>query len=682
MKNDSKKVVMCVDDSISNLKYIEHILKNRFQLILKMSGEEAIEELSHLRKKPDLILLDVIMPGIDGFETYRRIKQQKENEKIPVVFLTGDTNVETEESGMELGADDFIVKPIDPITLQYRLTRILEYDAMRKTLTERLVEKEKESEKLMIQLITTIANTIDSRTGFTRYYSMRVSQYAEEIARRLGLSLDECKKARYMGLIHGIGMISVPTNIYSKMGKLSDEEFDEVKKHTLIGSQMLSNIPSLDGAADVALYHHERYDGKGYPYGLKGEEIPLMARIISAASALVAMNSDRPYREKMSFEEIRKIFAAESAKQFDPQVVSVVLKILEDGINFDEDTFRRMFRNTYKADEERLVSDFLFQYTKDIELSTKTDALTGLWDRSFLEERVGNYLANNHSGVLIMLDMDNFKYVNDTFGHITGDSMLIRFSTALRSMIRNEDIVSRVGGDEFCIFMTGNISRLECEKKATRILEHLETVFRDISQINQCVTVSMGIAIAPDDGEDFITLYKKADAALYHVKKNGKNGFYFYGEDVVEDRPKSFEQQSRASIEEIERIINVSDERGGAFEVEYNAFQDIYQFVKRSQERDEKTVQLLLFTVAFKEEVPPEAANECMEALRDAIRVSLRRGDVTNHFSGSQYVVLLMGASTENASVIAERISRSFVKNTQDRFKVGLSYDISEVKTD
>ena len=207
---------MCVDDSISNLKYIEHILKNRFQLILKKSGEEAIEELIGLRRKPDLILLDVIMPGMDGFETYKKIRENEELARIPVVFLTGDTDIETEENGLELGADDFIVKPIDPITLQYRLTRILEYDAMRKTLTERLAEKEKESEKLMIQLVTTIANTIDSRTGFMRFYSMRVSQYAEEISRRLGLSIDECKKARYMGLVHGIGMISVPTNIYSK----------------------------------------------------------------------------------------------------------------------------------------------------------------------------------------------------------------------------------------------------------------------------------------------------------------------------------------------------------------------------------------------------------------------------------------------------------------------------------
>ena len=673
---------MCVDDSISNLKYIEHILKNRFQLILKKSGEEAIEELIGLRRKPDLILLDVIMPGMDGFETYKKIRENEELARIPVVFLTGDTDIETEENGLELGADDFIVKPIDPITLQYRLTRILEYDAMRKTLTERLAEKEKESEKLMIQLVTTIANTIDSRTGFMRFYSMRVSQYAEEISRRLGLSIDECKKARYMGLVHGIGMISVPTNIYSKTGKLNEEEYNEIKKHTLTGSQMLSNLPTLDGASDVALYHHERYDGRGYPSGLKGEEIPLMARIISAASALVAMNSDRPYREKMSFEEIREVFEAERGKQFDPKIVDVVLKILDDNIHFDEDTFKKMFRQTFKADEERLVSDFLFQYTKDIELSTRTDALTGLWDRNYIEDRVGSYLANNHRGVLIMLDMDNFKYVNDTFGHITGDSMLIRFSTALRSMIRNEDIVSRVGGDEFCIFMTGSISRHECENKASRILEHLETVFRDISNINDKVTVSMGIAIAPDDGEDFITLYKKADAALYHVKQNGKNGFYFYGEDVTEERPKSFEQQSRASISEVERMINIPDEKGGAFEVEYNAFQDIYQFVKRSQERDEKTVQLLLFTVSFNESVSPEGTNGCMEALRDAIRLSLRRGDVSNHFSGSQYVVLLMGASDENARVIAERISDCFKSNIEGRFDVDLSYDINEVKAE
>lgn len=673
---------MCVDDSISNLKYIEHILKNRFQLILKKSGEEALEELAHIRKKPDLILLDVIMPGMDGFETYKRIREKEDNSHIPVVFLTGDTDVETEENGLELGADDFIVKPIDPITLQYRLTRILEYDAMRKTLTERLVEKEQESERLMIQLITTIANTIDSRTGFTRFYSMRVSQYAEEIASRLGLSIEECKKARYMGLIHGIGMISVPANVYSKTGKLSDEEYDEVKRHTLIGSQMLSNMPALEGASEVALYHHERYDGKGYPEGLKGEEIPLMARIINAASALVAMNSERPYREKMSFDEIRKVFAAESAKQFDPQIVSVVLKILDDGISFDETTFQKMFRETYKADEERLVSDFLFQYTKDIEIATKTDALTGLWDRSYIEERVGHYLENNNNGVLIMLDMDNFKYVNDTFGHITGDSMLIRFSTALRSMIRNEDIVSRVGGDEFCIFMTGTLSRKECENKASRILEHLETVFRDISQINESVSVSMGIAMAPDDGEDFITLYKHADAALYHVKQNGKNGYYFYGEDVKEDRPKSFEQQSKASILEVERMINIPDERGGAFEVEYNAFQDIYQFVKRSQEREDKTVQLLLFTVSFKESMSLDDTNKCMESLRDAIRISLRRGDVSNHFSGSQYVVLLMGANRENSQIIANRISTTFLKDVEGKFNVGLSFDINEVKAE
>ncbi|MCR5627889.1 MAG: response regulator, partial [Lachnospiraceae bacterium] len=211
-----RKTVMAVDDSITNLKYIEHILKNGFNIILKKSGSEAIEELNRMRDKPDLIMLDVNMPGMDGFETYKKIRENNANARIPVVFLTGETDSETEENGLELGADDFIIKPVDPITLQYRISRILEYDAMKKSLEQKLLDKEIESEKLMFQLIITISNTIDSRSGFMRYNSILVAQYAEEVAKRLGMNSEDIRKIKYMGLLHDIGMIVVPTTIISK----------------------------------------------------------------------------------------------------------------------------------------------------------------------------------------------------------------------------------------------------------------------------------------------------------------------------------------------------------------------------------------------------------------------------------------------------------------------------------
>ena len=273
-----KKHIYIVDDSKTILKHAEGVLIGSYKISLFQSGQTALEQMH--RDIPDLILLDINMPDMDGYTVFRRMKDSTLLCKIPVIFLTADTKQESEIMGLEMGAMDYITKPFSPLVMQSRISRILELEDLRKHLEQLVREQTEETQKIFIQAITTITYAVDAKDRYTKGHSVRVAQYCLAIAKKLSWSKQDCLNLYYTALLHDIGKIGIPDSILNKPVKLTDEEYRLVRNHPIMGANILRPITMVPQICDGAKYHHERYDGKGYPYGLKGNDIPYIARII------------------------------------------------------------------------------------------------------------------------------------------------------------------------------------------------------------------------------------------------------------------------------------------------------------------------------------------------------------------------------------------------------------------
>ena len=313
-----------------NLKLAERILtKNDVQVTKLVSGEELLGFLKD--NHPDLILLDINMPGMDGFETMKRLRaEETEIVDIPVVFLTSENDTNTEKQALALGAKDFIRKPFIPEILTLRVKQIAELLRLQKHLAEEVDRKTKENEQLFLNVVSSLAGAIDAKDPYTNGHSSRVADYAKEIARRYGYNLKEQSDIYIMALLHDVGKIGVPDNVINKEGTLTPMEFEKIKKHPVIGSQILKNIGEMPKLSVGARWHHERFDGTGYPDGLVGEEIPEEARIIAVADAYDAMSSNRSYRGIMSQERIREEIMNGSGTQFDPGFAEIMLRMIKE----------------------------------------------------------------------------------------------------------------------------------------------------------------------------------------------------------------------------------------------------------------------------------------------------------------------------------------------------------------
>jgi len=328
------KHILVVDDNKTNLTLVKSELSGKYQVTPVISGFQALKFLE--KKLPDLILLDLNMPDMNGRETMHRIREKEEWSKIPIIFLTADNTAETEEQCLAAGADDYISKPFVPQVMQRRVERILELYELRNDLEVRLEEKRQQVELVTLNAIMAIANMIEARDAYTRGHSNRVAQCSVAIGKKLGLSEKELKNIDYMALLHDIGKIGVPDNILNKPFSLTEDEYAVMKKHPTKGYDILKNFSAIPDLHYGILYHHERYDGKGYPGGLKGEEIPFQARIIAIADTYDAMTSDRAYRKALPLDVVIEEFVENRGIQFDPQLVDVFLGMIKDGFSLSD----------------------------------------------------------------------------------------------------------------------------------------------------------------------------------------------------------------------------------------------------------------------------------------------------------------------------------------------------------
>ncbi|MBD5445513.1 MAG: response regulator [Lachnospiraceae bacterium] len=329
--------IFAVDDDLMNLRIIERMLEGQFSVTCFDDGRKLLEALEN--ELPDIILLDVRMPEMDGFEVLRRLKGNERYKEVPVIFLTADEERDTEVEGFKAGVLDFIRKPFVLEIMIQRVKRIIQMDRLQKNLqsevekqTSEIVEQRNQVERINEEIILTLAGVIDAKDKYTNGHSNRVAEYARAIAERLGKPDYEVKNIYVAGLLHDVGKIGISDNIINKPGKLTDEEYATIKTHPTIGANILSNISAIQDIATGAHWHHERYDGRGYPDGLAGEAIPEMARIIGVADTYDAMTSKRSYRDVLPQNVVREELVKGRGTQFDPIFTDVMLSMM------DEDT--------------------------------------------------------------------------------------------------------------------------------------------------------------------------------------------------------------------------------------------------------------------------------------------------------------------------------------------------------
>ena len=332
--------ILIVDDDTANLRMASRILSAEGARVSCLkSGEDALKFLQESR--PDLILLDIHMPGMDGFETIAAIKEQKATADIPVIFLTADDDSSAETKGFQMGAMDFIKKPFVPEVLLMRVKHTIELVRLQTDLTLEVAEKTREvieqHEKLnriSMQIMQTLSGAIDAKDAYTNGHSTRVAEYAREITRRAGFSEAMQKDIYMIALLHDVGKIGVSDAIIKKPGKLTDEEYAIIKTHSVMGEKILKNITEFPQLLIGTRWHHERYDGRGYPDGIAGETIPVEARIIAVADTYDAMTSKRSYRADMPQDVVRSEIEKGRGTQFDPVFADIMLEMIHEDVDY------------------------------------------------------------------------------------------------------------------------------------------------------------------------------------------------------------------------------------------------------------------------------------------------------------------------------------------------------------
>lgn len=332
-----KDNILVVDDDKMNLAIVHKMLGIRYDVTCVSSGMDAISYLNN--NVPDMILLDLHMPEMNGLEVLEKIREQDNLSDIPVVFLTADNDRKTEIDIFKAGAMDFIQKPFIAEVVIQRISRILELYHYQKSLqqevdrkTAELRESNRKVTNVLSQMIMALGSAIDAKDAYTNGHSERVARYSGELARRMGKSTQEINDIYYIGLLHDIGKIGIPDYIINKAGKLTEEEYELIKNHPNIGADILSSITEMPGISFGAHWHHERFDGKGYPDGLVGEDIPEVARIICVADAYDTMTSKRVYRDVLPQKVARDEILKGRGTQFDPVIADYMLEMI------DEDT--------------------------------------------------------------------------------------------------------------------------------------------------------------------------------------------------------------------------------------------------------------------------------------------------------------------------------------------------------
>lgn len=554
------------------------------------------------------------------------------------------------------------------VLLLVNLTRTIEniqaMEAARRR--EELEKEQKQTEAMTLQMMRMLSVTVEAKDEYTRGHSQRVAEYAALIAEELGWSEEEIQTLKNCAYLHDIGKIGIPDHLWNKPGRLTEDEYTLIKQHTVIGANILKGVTMVPHLSEVTRSHHERYDGTGYPDGLKGEEIPLYARIVSVANCFDAMHSRRIYREALPVETIKEKISQNAGTQFDPEIAQIFLRLMEEGklelavAKADTNTHHDFPVPSYELTMNRFIADVVNAF-KGQEDKKSYDMLTGLPSRNLGEILIAHAMKKSE-GCLAFIDMDNLKKINDLYGHKAGDRALKTLGALLTQFNANA-AACRLGGDEFLLFLP-NDSR----EQIKQIMSELFRQFYDLTENDAEIhfaSLSAGLCMSTVQ-DTFADCYTKADKALYFVKQNGKNQFSFFDEIIKAST------NGTASVNNLQQIADALQKSGsytGALNLDYREFTKQFEYIRQLSLRNHWKCYLVMVTMKPSSDImlSIDEIEQALSAMGDAIQNTIRKVDICTRYSEMQYLIILSQPEEEKISVIMERIF------TQYRLKMNIS---------
>lgn len=639
-----KDKILIVDDVELNRAILCELFAGDYEILEADNGKTAVDLMEQYHEEIAIVLMDIVMPIMDGLEALEIMNGKGLTEKTPIFLITAESSNDAISKGFRLGVVDVVLKPFNPDNICQRVNNIIELYRYRykleKLVQEQMTKIEKQNEQLRnfnVAMIDTLSTIVEFRDCESGQHVQRIRQLTKIMLKELGRQNAEYKMSdktiediSMAAALHDIGKIAIPDYILNKPGRLTAEEFAIMKEHTLYGCEILESIDSLKQNKEqyryhynICRWHHEKWDGSGYPDGLIGKEIPIYAQIVSLADCYDALTSVRCYKGAFTHEESVQMIEKGECGAFSPDLLQCFLKIerekqkalfaMSGDIIFDYDLEKDLiiFSDEYKnifggecvvtnakeaiyssmpilqedlqqlAELTKALTEENSGYVKDVRLINKfgeekwyrihinsiwdkenygvmlsivgrmvsidkmkreiglwkrqaeSDALTKLGNRAYGERLLQQMLCEpqKEKAAVMFLDVDNFKMVNDRHGHLFGDEVLCRIANEISKQFRIDDIVCRIGGDEFLIIMR-NIkdSRLPL-MKADELRAGIEKLGLE-ADVRVPLSISVGVSFYPVDGTDDAVLLYKADKALYEAKKRGKNNCVIYSKEL------------------------------------------------------------------------------------------------------------------------------------------------------
>ncbi len=537
---------------------------------------------------------------------------------------------------------------------------------------EEIDEKQKQLERVTLQTITTIANIIDAKDEYTKGHSYRVAEYSSMLAREMGYSEERVADIRFIGLLHDIGKIGIPDAILNKPGKLTDSEYALMRKHAEIGGNILEGNNMIEGMDEGARYHHERYDGHGYPQGLAGEEIPEIARIIGIADAYDAMTSNRVYRRRLTNETVMEEIKRCAGTQFDPKITQIFIKMLEDGrlehivpdaVPDDENKSRA------ERSAELLSSVIGFHSEK---YDSKRDYLTGVFSKDAGEESIGKTLSAVDGGLFIA-DVTNLQGVNARHGIVAGDHVIKTVADELCKV--GGLIVVRYDGSGFLCFMPAMFKREEFLNFMEDTCDKISDVLAKMPECDSNNYMCFGGVLSNEMGSDFRELCAEAEKALFHIKQLKRNGCYLFNKSERIEGDEVYRMDLGLLIDMIKAGANAAKTPP---EADAEEFMVVYNMVRGIYEDNTGSVWLLLLTVtpAVGRTATVADRDEAMDYLEKVINNTPEVSCTAFRFTSVQFLVILTDIGESGAIAMKEHILNGFYK-VYNRPNMALSPEVA-----
>lgn len=525
-----KQTILIVDDSEMNRDLLVDILEDQYDLIEAENGVKAIEILAEQREAISLVLLDIMMPEMDGFGVLSHIYQNHWNESFAVIMISADDSPVNIKRAYDLGAFDYISRPFDAAIVQRRISNTMCLYVRQKHLEQMVIEQFYENENNNKLMIAILSHIVEFRNGESGVHVLHVNHITELLLKQLILHTDQYPLSQsditlisMASSLHDIGKIAISEEVLNKPGRLTDEEFEIIKTHAAIGADMLLNLPAdqqsiplVRMAFEICRWHHERYDGKGYPDGLKGDDIPIAAQVVALADVYDALTSERCYKKAYSHEDALNMILDGQCGSFNPillQCLQEITTVLKQELTKNVSGQNTMQRTDGKIDYDRIFSGKKYNFQSQQKKTQKllyTDSLTGTYNRRYYDDYIQN--AKNIQAA-VMIDVDNFKHINDNYGHDAGDIVLRSIAQTILSCVRKTDAVIRYGGDEFAVIFY-QIPEEVFETKLERMRYLVEAL-----SVNEYPEIHMSISVGGAYGTKRATeLFKIADRMMYQSK--------------------------------------------------------------------------------------------------------------------------------------------------------------------